>query len=114
LIEVHGFEVVATASAEEALTRLRGGLTCCIAVLDWRMPGMDGEQFHRALCAEPRLARIPLLVVTGDVHGVNRAKELGIEHAALKPIEPDSLLQIIGEHCESSSAAKRRTAAGVP
>ena len=106
LIEVYGFEVVATRSAHDALTRLRGGLSCCIAVLDWRMPGMDGEQFQRALAAEPQLAKIPLLVLTGDARGVNRARELGVEHVALKPVDPELLIEIIGEHCHSSGGGR--------
>jgi CheY-like chemotaxis protein len=105
LIETHGFEVVGTSSAEDALTRLRGGLPCCIVVLDWKMPGMGGEEFVRALSAEPRLAKLRLLVLTGDARGVSRARELGVDHVALKPIDPDLLLEIIGEHCSSSSAA---------
>jgi CheY-like chemotaxis protein len=69
------------------------------------MPGMNGEQFLRVLCAEPRLARIPLLVLTGDARGMNRARELGVTHVALKPVDPDLLLELIGQHCTSSSAA---------
>jgi CheY-like chemotaxis protein len=66
---------------------------------------MNGEQFLRALSAEPRLAKLRLLVLTGDVRGLNRARELGVAHVALKPVDPDLLLEIIGEHCSSSSAA---------
>ena len=105
LIEVHGFDVVGVRSAEAALARLHSGLSCCIVVLDWRMPGMGGEQFLRAISAEPRLAKIPLLVLTGDARGLNRACELGVEHVALKPVDPERLLEIIGQHCSSSSAA---------
>ena len=105
LMEVHGFDVVGVRSAEEALGRMHGGLSCCIVVLDWRMPGMGGEQFLRALSAEPRLAKVPLFVLTGDAGGMNRACELGVEHVALKPVDPERLLDIIGQHCSSSSAA---------
>lgn len=105
LIEAHDFEVVGTSTAEEALMRLRDGLPCCLVIFDWRMPGMNGEQFYRALSAEPRLCELPLLVVSGDVRAVNRARALGIRHAELKPIEPSTLLGIIGEHCTRSGAA---------
>jgi len=105
LIEAHGFDVIATCTAEDALTRLRGGLSCCLVIFDWKMPGMDGEQFYRALSADPRLCKRPLLVVSGDVRAVNRARALGIRHVELKPIEPSTLLGIIGDHCTPSGAA---------
>jgi CheY-like chemotaxis protein len=105
LMEVHGFDVVGVRSAEEALARLHGGLSCCIVVLDWRMPGMGGEQFLRALSAEPRLAKVPLFVLTGDAGGMNRACELGGGARCAEACRPDRLLDIIGQHCSSSSAA---------
>jgi CheY-like chemotaxis protein len=105
LIEAHGFDVIGASSAEDALARLQGGLSCCIVILDWKLPGMNGEQFLRALHADPRLAKLRLLVLTGDAGGMNRARELGVDRVALKPVDPDLLLDIIGEHCSSSSAA---------
>jgi CheY-like chemotaxis protein len=77
LLAADGFDVVATGSAQEALTRLRASLACCLVVFDWRMPGMDGEQFHQALSADPRLAAIPLLVLTGDAQGRQAASKGG-------------------------------------
>jgi len=104
LIHADGFDVIGTGSAEEALTRLRDGLVCCLVVFDWLLPGMNGEQFHQALSADRRLAGIPLLVVTGDARGVSRARELGVCHVALKPMDPAALLAILEEHCTSSAA----------
>jgi two-component system, chemotaxis family, sensor kinase CheA len=104
LIRADGFDVVATGSAPEALTRLRDGLGCCLVVFDWLMPGMNGEQFHQTLSADPRLAGIPLFVLTGDVRGASRARALGVRHVALKPIDPAALLAILEEHCTRSAA----------
>ena len=103
-ISADGFDVIVTGSAAEALTRLRDGLGCCLVVFDWLMPGMNGEQFHRALSADPRLAGIPLLVLTGDVQGASRARALGICHVAMKPIMPAALLAVLEEHCIRTAA----------
>ena len=105
LINADGYGVIATARAEDALTRLRDGLVCCcLVVFNWLMPGMNGEQFHQALSADPRLARIPLLVLTGDPGGASRARALGVCHVALKPMDPAELLAILEEHCTRSAA----------
>ena len=103
-IRADGFDVVGTGSAQEALTRLRDGLACCLVVFNWLMPVMNGEQFHQALSADPRLARIPLLVLTGDAQGASRARALGVCHVALKPMEPAALLAVLEEHCTRSAA----------
>jgi CheY-like chemotaxis protein len=104
LIEGEGFDVIATGSAEEALTRLRDGLECCLVVFDWLMPRMSGEQFHQALSADARLAAIPLLVVTGDAQGASRARALGACHVAMKPIARAALLAILDQHCTRRAA----------
>ena len=104
LITADGFDVVSTGSAQKALARLQDGLVCCLVVFDWLMPGMNGEQFHQALSADPRLAGIPLLVLTGDALGASRARALGVCHVALKPIDPAALLAILEEHCTRSAA----------
>jgi CheY-like chemotaxis protein len=104
LILADGFDVIATRSAQEALTRLRDGLACCLVMFDWLMPGMSGEQFHQALSADPRLAGIPTFVLTGDARGASRARALGVCHVAMKPIDPAALLTILEEHCTRSAA----------
>ena len=104
LIQADGFGVIATGSAEDALTRLQDGLVCCLVVFNWRMPGMNGEEFHQALAADPRLARIPLLVFTGDARQASRARALGVCHVAFKPMDPAALLAILEEHCTHRAA----------
>jgi CheY-like chemotaxis protein len=104
LILADGFDVIATGSAEEALTRLGDGLVCCLVMFDWLMPGMNGEQFHQTLSADPRFAEIPLLVLTGDARGARRARALGVCHVAMKPIDPAALLAILEEHCTRRAA----------
>ncbi len=99
-----GFDVIATGGAREALTRLQDGLLCCLVVFDWLMPGMNGEQFHQVLSTDPRLAAIPLLVLTGDARGASRARALGVGHVAMKPIDPAALLAILEEHCTRKAA----------
>jgi CheY-like chemotaxis protein len=104
LIHADGFGVIATRSAEDALTRLRDGLACCLVVFNWLMPAMTGELFHQALSADPRLARIPLLVFAADSLEASRARALGVCHVAFKPMDPAALLAILEEHCTRSAA----------
>jgi CheY-like chemotaxis protein len=107
VIEMHGADAITADSADMALARLRAGLRCCLVVLDWKMPGMTGAEFYRACSADPRLAAIPLLVLTDDPRSVLEARGLGIPHAALKPIDPSHLVEIIRDRCTSTPAPLR-------
>ena len=107
VIEMHGADAITADSAAMALERLRAGLRCCLVVLDWKMPGMSGEEFYRACSADRRLAAIPLLVLTGDPRAVCEARALGIRHAELKPIDPSQLVEIIRERCRNPPAPLR-------
>ena len=58
-----GYEVVETASAEEALRLLNGGLSPDLLVTDHLMPGMNGTDLARVVQSER--PRIKVLIVSG-------------------------------------------------
>jgi CheY-like chemotaxis protein len=85
-----GFSVIEAENGQEALTYLRGGGDPAVIVLDLRMPVMDGWTFRRQQRLDPRLARIPVIVLSGaDADGL---PELNALAAFEKPV---SLLQIV-------------------
>ena len=59
-----------------------------VILLDITMPGMDGTQVLRALRADPRLARVPVVALTADaVCGArDRYLALGFDDYVSKPI----------------------------
>lgn len=64
-------------------------------VLDWRMPRMDGLEFRRRQRADPRLAEIPVVLMTASsVHLVPLA-EIEPEAAVTKPVAVADLLGAI-------------------
>src|SRR5580704_10596939 len=67
-LETEGYEVFEVSSGEEAV-QLLAKLSFALAILDIRMPGMDGLE----LLAKMRESgiRVPAMIVTayGDVHG---------------------------------------------
>lgn len=85
-----GFAVVEADNGQDALTYLRGGGDARVIVLDLRMPVMDGWTFRREQRLDPRLAQIPVIVLSGaDAEGF---PELDAMAAFEKPV---SLLQIV-------------------
>jgi CheY-like chemotaxis protein len=91
-----GFDVHSAASGLQALDLLRRWLPHAI-VLDLMMPQMDGLGFSEALGREPRLASIPVLLVTAG-HAPHDAAHRTHARAVLsKPFEIDDLLDLVIE-----------------
>lgn len=62
---------------------------------DMWMPEMDGEQLARAMHRDPRLADIPIYVVTADVEAQKTYANSGFTGVLLKPITFETLREII-------------------
>jgi CheY-like chemotaxis protein len=99
LLENQGYSVVEAEDGRDGLERLRSSDTFCLIVLDLFMPGMNGWAFRVEQMKDPRLAAIPVLVITADSIAAKRAIALGMVAAMTKPVEFDRVLQIIRRHC---------------
>jgi DNA-binding response OmpR family regulator len=87
-----GMEVRAAKNGEEALEILKT-YSPDIALVDWMMPRLDGEAFCRALRADPRHARLPILMVTVKKEAEEQAEALhfGADGFINKPFKPEEL-----------------------
>jgi len=99
LLQQEGLDVVLAGDGAAAHEHLRSGAHPCVIVLDLRMPGMDGFEFRAEQLRDPMLARIPVIVMSGDGLVDERALELGIEDYLRKPIDVDQFLAAIESHC---------------
>jgi PAS domain S-box-containing protein len=77
---------------EQALLR-----TPELIVLDLGLPGLDGFQVAQRLRNEPGLAGVTLVALTGygQEQDRTRARDAGIQHFLLKPVELSELLRIV-------------------
>ncbi|HEY2593230.1 MAG TPA: response regulator [Chloroflexota bacterium] len=89
-----GFDVHSAASGVQALDLLRRWLPQAI-VLDLMMPQMDG--FGEALRRDPRLASIPVLLVTAAHAPHDAAQRMRARAVLPKPFEIDDLLDLVIE-----------------
>jgi len=97
LLELEGFKVVAFPNGAEALNHLSHTVPPCLIVLDMRMPVMDGPQFRAALLREPRLAGIPVVIVTA--FDPPAAANLLALRVFRKPLDIDAFLGTVRENC---------------
>lgn len=88
--------VEATSNGREALERLHArAFKPGLILLDLRTPELNGWDFVRALLAEPDLAKIPFVLVSGDPDLAAHATRLGAAGYLRKPFGVSALLEIV-------------------
>jgi CheY-like chemotaxis protein len=93
VLEWEGYEVECASNGQEALDTLRAGSRPSLILLDILMPILDGEEFRREQLRDPRLASIPVIVVSA----AHFADAVSAAHHIRKPFEVQELLDAIHE-----------------
>lgn len=91
-----GYELTLAANGEEALHRVAAALPHLI-LLDVRMPGVDGWQVLDALRSAAG-DQTPVVVMTAEYSGQERALASGAQGYLAKPFELDDLLDCVDLH----------------
>ena len=90
-----GYQVAHATNGREALELLKSAPKPSLILLDLMMPDMDGCQFREAQLRDPRLANIPVVVLSADRRVAEKAHELGVLGFVAKPLGPDQLVSIV-------------------
>ena len=95
LLESHGYAVASARNGAEALEVLGRSPLPNLIVLDLLMPTMDGWEFRRRQKNDPRIAKIPVVVVSAS----SAAKPIDADSILRKPVDIDRLLETVARHC---------------
>ena len=90
----HQISVTTASNAFEALDAVRTAPPALI-LLDLMMPQLSGQQFRRFLSADPRLAAIPIVVVSASPNADEESQRIGAVACIHKPVDLDGMLSII-------------------
>jgi CheY-like chemotaxis protein len=93
-----GYEVTTVEDAEKAMIILRKERPDLI-LLDLHLPGMQGEEFCKAVKSNATTRLIPVLLFTvssEDLFG--RIKEMGANDYVLKPFGPEEILSKVKKY----------------
>ncbi len=105
MFQDEGYETKAASSGKEALEGLSAG-DYDLALLDIRMPGMDGMNLHATLHEiDPDLM---VIIMTGyaSVETAVQALKRGAYDYVVKPVDPDDLLHLISKAMEHRVARR--------
>jgi CheY-like chemotaxis protein len=95
LLEMKSYRAVAAGNGREALDYLRRAPTPDLIILDLWMPIMNGWQFREEQMKDPRLAAIPVIVVTA----LSDRTEVSVNEVIIKPVDVDHLLSAVSHYC---------------
>ncbi|MBV9999856.1 MAG: response regulator [Verrucomicrobia bacterium] len=105
-LELEGYEVSEAPSGAAACEALLGELFD-LAILDLRMPGMDGLTVLEQMREEGMATPVIIVTAYGSVPDAVRAMKLGAIDFLEKPLRPDDLRRLVAEVVERHRADYR-------
>jgi two-component system chemotaxis response regulator CheY len=77
-----------------------------ILITDWNMPSMPGLALLKAVRADPKLAKLPVLMVTAEAkrEQIVEAAQAGVSGYVIKPFTAQTLSEKLGKILQSRPA----------
>jgi two-component system, chemotaxis family, sensor kinase CheA len=106
LIKAAGYQVVAVASAAQALATLSSGTAIDVVLTDIEMPEMDGFALATTLRQDPKTAGIPVIAISAMIstEAVQRGRRAGF-HSFVAKFDRTGLIAAIKEQTDELHAA---------
>ena len=99
LLEEHGFQATGAPDGRSALLALRAATELPgLILLDLMMPVLDGWAFRTQQLADPRLAAIPVVILSATNEPARAARDLHVEEILQKPLDVPRLLSVVDRH----------------
>jgi two-component system chemotaxis response regulator CheY len=100
-LEHAGFTVSDACDGLDALSKVKDGISGIVC--DMNMPSMNGVEFAEALHKDPKLSKLPIVMLTteGSVDLIKRAKQAGVKAWMIKPFKPDLLISALKKLTET-------------
>lgn len=97
LFSRRGFAVATAEHGQQALDYLESCQELPhLILLDLMMPVMDGHEFHRRQLADPKLSKIPVVLMTAHGNIASEKSSMKIFESLQKPVDMDRLIEVVG------------------
>lgn len=106
LVELGYNDVTEADDGSTALPMLRNG-SFDFLITDWNMPGMPGLELLKAVRSDPKLAKLPVLMLTAEAkrEQIIEAAQAGVSGYVIKPFTAVTLKEKIDKILASRAAA---------
>jgi len=104
-LEMRGFDVTKAVNGQEALDAA-GRASFDLALLDLKMPGLNGQQVLERLKKEHKYLEVVILTGHGSVDSAVECTKLGAFGYLPKPYELDKLLEVLKDAYEARMRSK--------
>jgi CheY-like chemotaxis protein len=95
LLQMKGYRAVPACNGKEALDYLQRAPVPDLILLDLWMPVMDGWEFRHQQKLDPRLATVPVVVVTA----LSDRTDVDADEIIIKPVDVEHLLSTVSHYC---------------
>jgi CheY-like chemotaxis protein len=106
-LDGEGYAVLTARDGVAALRHLSRRVLPGLVVTDFMMPGISGAELLTIIRADPRLADLPVLVVSA-VPELAAAAGVPANELVNKPMELSDLLVLVARHCQRSPRDRPR------
>ena len=96
VLQRRGYLMITATNGEEALQKIRE-VHPDLVLLDVMMPRKDGFQVATEIRADPKLAMIPIIMLSAKAQDedIERGLGIGVNQYITKPFEPDKLAEAV-------------------
>ena len=98
-LDLLGYRVVSAANGQEALDKLTHLDKPCMIFLDLMMPVMSGSQFRQHQVSNPKLAAVPVIVISADGDARQKSADMKVTEVLRKPFDFNSLAKVAARYC---------------
>jgi CheY-like chemotaxis protein len=106
LLEMEGYKVRSALDGQQALDMLQECRQLPrLILLDLIMQGMGGREFRQRQLQDPRLAGIPVVIMSADDNPGAHGTDEGISSYLRKPADVADILQVIALHVEQTTTS---------
>ncbi|WP_445767229.1 ATP-binding protein [Rheinheimera sp.] len=115
LLEQRGHNVIHAETGEDAIALLETEDDIDLVLLDMQLPDMNGEEIAQYIRQEPRLAGLPIVVLSANVRKAEEQLQgLHIDNALAKPISTSRLDAVLAQLFSPSAVKLQRAVAANP
>jgi DNA-binding response OmpR family regulator len=102
LLEQENYHPVVMSNGAALDKELSGGMVPDIIVIDVHIAGLDGREVVKEIKRKPKFARVPVLIMTADIHIKEKSREAKADGYVKKPFEMKEFIRSLNKYTKNA------------